>query len=60
MQNIMLKFAAQGRFREGLDWAVFSLGALSLALAIAGTVLTKADIISLGDRAQTHSEVSTG
>ena len=39
--------ATVDRFRNGLDWAVFSLGVLSLSTAIGATVLTHMDIMPI-------------
>ena len=35
----------KARLTEVLDWAVFSLGVMSLSMAIATTVLTKTEIL---------------
>lgn len=60
MTETVLKFAAKDRVREVADWAVFTLGALSLAFAIGATVLTKADILSSDSDAQAEATVITG
>lgn len=60
MPDAMLKFAAQDQFRNAVDWAVFTLGALSLAFAIGATVLTKTDILSFDTGTTAEAAVTTG
>jgi len=40
MAEMLIKFARDDKTRERLDWAVFSLGLLSLSTAIGATLLT--------------------
>ena len=60
MTDTVLKFAAKDRVRQVADWAVFTLGALSLAVAVGATVLTKADILSFDNTAPATTAVATG
>ncbi len=39
--NTILKTTQSEKFREAIDWAVFSLGVLSLSFAVGATVMTK-------------------
>jgi len=45
MSDFTLNPQTKDRLREALDWTIFSLGVLSLSVAIAATVVTKTDIV---------------
>ena len=60
MTNALKAMQNNERAREILDWSVFSLGALSLTVAITATVISHFENISVAsiDTAQDEIEVS--
>lgn len=44
MKDMILKTTNSDQFREALDWAVFSVGALSLSVAVFATLAMKTNI----------------
>jgi len=45
MSDFLVKNLQRDGLREALDWAVFSLGLVSLGIAVGATVLTKSQIL---------------
>lgn len=60
MSDFTLNPQTKDRLREALDWAVFSLGVLSLSTAIAATVVTKTDLVRFEATNDVKAEVLAG
>ena len=48
MSEMIIKSFASNRVHAALDWAVFSAGALALAIAIGATFVSKTNLLNAG------------
>lgn len=60
MSDILRNEAFRDRFRSALDWTVFSLGVLSLGIAIGATMVTKTGILQSDADNGTATEIVVG
>lgn len=60
MTNMDLNTAGKERMLEALDWAIFSLGVLSLTVAIGATVVTKTNMFASVETEPKQVEILAG